>query len=228
MGILSWSLKEPSQAPQAAFVFADGSQLTPHELGYGLLRFSHEPARDLFATCFGDDGPATALPGGDLIAAQPFVAHLYLTALYVGSYLAYARAVLKAEDAIMTEVHSGLSKGLKELLEPDGTPFKATDQQNLRKVIDLFTQAVVDDIDEGADADPELVDPTPSNTAKLAVSVLDGAYRENDGPMFLVSSAPSLLPNFLRLQMLLADAPLTVLTLLSKRLKVRLVRREQP
>lgn len=73
--------------------------------------------------------------GGELIVAKPFVAHLYLTALYVGSYLAYACFVLKASDDILTGVDRGLSKGLKELLEPDGTPFEPTDQKNLFRLI---------------------------------------------------------------------------------------------
>lgn len=226
MSILSRFLKEPSNAPQQAlFVFADGSRLAASEFGHGLLRWSHQPAQELFETCFGANGPGAMLPGGDLIAAKPFVAHLYLTALFVGSYLAYARSVLKAPDAVLAEANKGLSKGLKELLEPNGTPFEPRDQQNLRKVIDLFAQAVVDDINESADADPDVVDLTPSNAAKVAIGVLDGAYRDDDGPMFLVSNAPNLLPHFLRLQTHLAGAPLTVLTLLAKHLKVQLLNR---
>ncbi|MGF6813173.1 hypothetical protein OKW30_008390 [Paraburkholderia sp. Clong3] len=223
MGILSWFLNEPSRTPKSTFVFADGNRLTPRDFGYGLLRFSHEPARELFESCFGEGGPGPLLPGGALIAANPFVAHLYLTALYVGSYLAYVRFVLKVSDVVLGEVDGGLSRGLNEILAPDGSVFGSTDQQNLRAVIDLFAQAVVDDIQKSDETDPDVFDPTPSNAAKVAISVLDGAYRDDDGAMYLVSDAPMLLPHFLRLQTHLANAPLTVLTLLTKQMKVRLV-----
>jgi hypothetical protein len=90
-------------------------------------------------------------------------------------------------------------------------------QQGIR-----FTGAssVVDDINESANTDSEVYDPTPTNATKIIIGVLDGAYRDNDGPMFLVSNVP----DFLLLQAHLATAPVTVLTLLAKHLKVQLVR----
>lgn len=222
MGFFS-ALFGSSAPPVGKFSFADGRVVTAKEFGFlSANQFVLQPATELLGQLFQSPELGAPFPIAGAVNASPAIAHIYLIAFHTGIYLAYAKEVLKLDEATKADMGIGIKDAVDRMLTPSRTPMPEDMKKSVIGAGQSFCAAIVADIDEAQTMDPRVVRPLLAcNSSKLLLSYIEQSYvHPRPSPSELLSGIGA--QHTMRVSFL-DDVPVKTLRFLRDDLRIRVV-----